>query len=135
ALRPPAAVVARRAPAGLAAGPRLTFAMATPTRANTRRPAPPRKADSGPARYDDPLPVGQQRVREDAALTFDDVLLLPRHSVAHPRDVDTTSRFTRGITLQVPLIAAAMDTVTESDMAIAMARAGGIGVLHKNMSI
>jgi IMP dehydrogenase len=74
-------------------------------------------------------------VREDAALTFDDVLLLPRHSVAHPRDVDTTSRFTRGITLQVPLIAAAMDTVTESDMAIAMARAGGIGVLHKNMSI
>ncbi|HET6681841.1 MAG TPA: IMP dehydrogenase [Gemmatimonadaceae bacterium] len=109
--------------------------MATPTRANTLRPAPPRKADSGPARYDDPLPVGQQRVREDAALTFDDVLLLPRHSVAHPRDVDTTSRFTRGITLQVPLIAAAMDTVTESDMAIAMARAGGIGVLHKNMSI
>jgi IMP dehydrogenase len=53
----------------------------------------------------------------------------------HPKDADTRSRFTRGITLNVPLIAAAMDTVTESEMAIAMARAGGIGVLHKNMSI
>ncbi len=53
----------------------------------------------------------------------------------HPRDVDTTSRFTRAISLGVPLVAAAMDTVTESAMAIAMARAGGIGVLHKNMSI
>ncbi|HEX4935203.1 MAG TPA: IMP dehydrogenase, partial [Gemmatimonadaceae bacterium] len=68
-------------------------------------------------------------------LTFDDVLLVPRHSVVHPSDVSTRSRFTRGIELNVPLIAAAMDTVTESEMAIAMARAGGIGVLHKNMSI
>ncbi len=68
-------------------------------------------------------------------LTFDDVLLAPRHSQTHPRDVDTSSRFTRGIALNVPLVSAAMDTVTESEMAIAMARAGGIGVLHKNMSI
>ncbi|MEY4608762.1 MAG: hypothetical protein RL625_979 [Gemmatimonadota bacterium] len=75
------------------------------------------------------------RIRTDAALTFDDVLLVPRHSLVHPKDVTTATQFTRGIRLQVPLISAAMDTVTESEMAIAMARAGGIGVLHKNMSV
>ena len=75
------------------------------------------------------------RVRDAVALTFDDVLLAPRHSRAHPRDVTTSTRFTRGIALNVPLVAAAMDTVTESEMAIAMARAGGIGVLHTNMSV
>jgi len=78
---------------------------------------------------------GTARVRDDIALTFDDVLLVPGHSLVHPRDVVTSSRFTRGISLNIPLVAAAMDTVTESEMAIAMARAGGIGVLHKNMSI
>ena len=74
-------------------------------------------------------------MRETVALTFDDVLLVPRHARTHPRDVAIESRFTRGIALNVPLVSAAMDTVTESEMAIAMARAGGIGVLHKNMSI
>jgi len=78
---------------------------------------------------------GASRIREDAGLTFDDVLLAPRHSLTHPKDVRTVTRFSRGLTLNVPLVAAAMDTVTESEMAIAMARAGGIGVLHKNMSI
>jgi IMP dehydrogenase len=68
-------------------------------------------------------------------LTFDDVLLTPRHSLVVPREVDTRSRFTRKIALHVPFASAAMDTVTESEMAMAMARAGGIGVLHKNMSI
>ena len=73
--------------------------------------------------------------RPTTALTFDDVLLAPRHSTVHPRNVDTKTRFTRSIPINIPLIAAAMDTVTESAMAIAMARAGGIGVIHKNMPI
>ena len=73
--------------------------------------------------------------RTDVALTFDDVLLAPRHSTVHPRQVDVKSRFTRGITLNIPLIAAAMDTVTESEMAMAIAREGGIGVIHKNMPV
>src|SRR5438132_530932 len=73
--------------------------------------------------------------RPGTALTFDDVLLVPRQSVVHPRNVDVRSRFTRGIPLNIPLVAAAMDTVTEAEMAIAMAREGGIGVIHKNMPI
>jgi IMP dehydrogenase len=79
--------------------------------------------------------TGSSRIRSDVALTFDDVLLAPRHSLTHPREVSLASRFTRGIPLNVPLVSAAMDTVTESEMAIAMARYGAIGVLHKNMSI
>src|SRR5256885_1131218 len=69
------------------------------------------------------------------ALTFDDVLLVPRHSTVVPSQVDVTSRFTRHIRLNVPLASAAMDTVTESRLAIAVAQHGGIGVIHKNLSI
>jgi IMP dehydrogenase len=68
-------------------------------------------------------------------LTYDDVLLVPAYSEILPREVDIRTRFTRNIQLNVPIVSAAMDTVTESRMAIAMAREGGIGVLHKNMSI
>src|SRR5438270_9300194 len=107
--------------------------MATGTRTNVR-PAVQDRTGSGPSRNEEPR-SDAARVRPDVALTFDDVLLVPRHSITHPKDVITGSRFSRGIPLQVPFAAAAMDTVTESEMAIAMARAGGIGVLHKNMSI
>jgi IMP dehydrogenase len=68
-------------------------------------------------------------------LTFDDVLLLPAYSEVLPREVDTSTQFTRNIRLNVPIVSAAMDTVTESKLAIAMARMGGIGIIHKNMTI
>lgn len=68
-------------------------------------------------------------------LTYDDVLLVPAYSEVLPREVDTSTLFTRNITLNIPVVTAAMDTVTEHTMAIAMAQEGGIGVIHKNMSI
>lgn len=68
-------------------------------------------------------------------LTYDDVLLLPGHSDLAPGEIDTTTKLTREISLRVPLVSAAMDTVTESRMAIAIARQGGVGVLHRNLSI
>src|ERR671920_1124457 len=69
------------------------------------------------------------------ALTFDDVLLVPSRSDVLPAEVDTSTQFTRGITLRIPLCSAAMDTVTESRLAIAIAQQGGIGVVHKNFPI
>ena len=74
------------------------------------------------------------RVKMDG-LTFDDVLLIPAYSEVLPRSVDLTTKFSRNITLNVPLVSAAMDTVTEAQLAIAIAREGGIGVIHKNMPI
>lgn len=79
------------------------------------------------------LPLRGEVVKE--ALTFDDVLLVPGHSSVHPSETDISTRLTNRITLQVPLVSAAMDTVTEARMAIAVAREGGVGVIHKNMSI
>src|SRR4051812_8254455 len=78
------------------------------------------------------LPTGTELA---TALTFDDVLLVPQHSAVLPTQVDVSTRLTRNIRLNVPLVSAAMDTVTESALAIAMAQHGGLGVIHKNLSI
>ncbi|MFN3919575.1 MAG: IMP dehydrogenase, partial [Methylohalobius sp.] len=74
------------------------------------------------------------RILEEA-ITFDDVLLVPAHSEVLPRQVDLSTRLTREISLNIPLASAAMDTVTEARLAIALAQEGGIGIIHKNMSI
>ena len=68
-------------------------------------------------------------------LTYDDVLLVPAYSEVLPREVNIQTKFTRNITINIPIVSAAMDTVTESRMAIAIAQEGGIGVLHKNMTM
>ena len=67
------------------------------------------------------------------ALTFDDVLLVPAYSAVLPRDVQLATKLTRNIALNIPLVSAAMDTVTEASLAIALAQEGGIGIVHKNM--
>jgi IMP dehydrogenase len=83
----------------------------------------------------DILNADQISVGLTTALTFDDVLLVPRHSTVLPSEVDVSSNFTRNIRLHVPIASAAMDTVTESRLAIAMAQQGGMGVIHKNLTI
>lgn len=75
------------------------------------------------------------RILEDRALTFDDILLVPAHSTVLPKDVCLATNLTRNIQLNIPLVSAAMDTVTEGRMAIALAQEGGLGIIHKNMSI
>jgi IMP dehydrogenase len=92
-----------------------------------RRPSPSRTVP------DEKVPVLRDRV--DEALTFDDVLLVPQRSAVLPADVDVSTRLTRKITLAVPIVSAAMDTVTEAPLAIAIAQEGGIGIVHKNMPI
>ena len=69
------------------------------------------------------------------SLTFDDVLLVPQYSEVLPREVNISSQLTRNLRLNAPIVSAAMDTVTEKDLAIAIARQGGIGMIHKNMTI
>ena len=68
-------------------------------------------------------------------ITFDDVLLVPGRSAVVPRDVDTSTRLTRNIGLNIPLLSAPMDTVTEAALAIALAQEGGLGIIHKNLSV
>jgi len=75
------------------------------------------------------------KLRVPEALTFDDVLLRPKQSNVEPDEAETRTRVSKNVTLTVPVLSAAMDTVTESGMAIAMARHGGLGVLHRNMDI
>ena len=70
-----------------------------------------------------------------SAITFDDVLLQPRYSEVLPAEVDLTTQFTRNVRLNIPMLSSPMDTVTEHAMAIALAKMGGVGIIHKNMSI
>ena len=91
--------------------------------------------DRLPSLAEQPAEVEEHDPFGKLGLTYDDVLLLPGETDVIPSDVDTTARLTREISLRIPLVSAAMDTVTESRMAIAMARQGGLGVLHRNLSI
>lgn len=88
-----------------------------------------------PSRSATRLPASRLKVLPAEGITYDDVLLLPAHSVVMPRDVNVSTQLTRRIRLSIPLVSSAMDTVTESAMAISLAREGGIGIVHKNLSI
>src|ERR687890_1625176 len=83
----------------------------------------------------DSTPTGVPDKFATLGLTYDDVLLLPGETDVIPSEVDTTTRLTRGLDLRIPLLSSAMDTVTEARMAIAMAREGGLGILHRNLSV
>ena len=75
------------------------------------------------------------KIPPEEAYSFDDVLLIPNYSDVLPKDVQVSTRLTRNITLNIPIVSAAMDTVTEADTAISIAREGGMGFIHRNMSI
>ena len=82
------------------------------------------------------MPAGKAKPKfVDDGLTFDDVLLVPAYSEVLPKEVNISTQLTRELKLNIPMVSAAMDTVTEANLAIALAREGGIGILHKNMSI
>src|ERR1700690_2660059 len=83
---------------------------------------------------DEPVNATPMRILEEA-LTFDDVMLVPAYSEVLPREVSLSSQLTREIRVNLPVVSAAMDTVTEARLAITMAQEGGIGIIHKNMSI
>ena len=103
----------------------------------TRQPSRPATSEqgSGLSRLQDQTTDSIARVRADPALTFDDVLLVPAYSEVLPRNVSLASKLTREIDVNLPVISAAMDTVTEARLAITIAQEGGIGIIHKNMSI
>src|SRR5262249_54409547 len=86
-----------------------------------------------PRQVEQLLALEEKFARE--GLTFDDVLLVPAESHVLPNDVSTATRVTRSITVEIPIVSAAMDTVTEARLAIALAREGGLGIIHRNLSI
>jgi IMP dehydrogenase len=113
--------------------------MATITRSGASAPATPSNPPTPvvpPAVQGQPAPpaLGMAKIVAEG-ITFDDVLILPRRSAVMPADADTSTRLTRTIRLNIPLISAPMDTVTESALAVALAQEGGIGIIHKNMSV
>ena len=75
------------------------------------------------------------KILPDHALTFDDLLLVPQKSDVHPQEVDLSVKLTKNITMNLPILSAAMDTVTEHRLAIALAQAGGLGIIHKNLTV
>jgi IMP dehydrogenase len=112
------------------------FFMANRTAANTRpSQASPSKNGSSKTRPTLQRKKPSSKIVEYEGITYDDVLLLPGHSLVMPRDVDISTQFSRRVRLSVPIVSSAMDTVTESAMAISMAREGGIGIIHKNLTI
>src|SRR5262245_3696787 len=121
-----------RTPAKAARTPPATTAVAA--RPPAPAPATPRLSES-PGRPTPQLPAGDPGAGKIVAdgITFDDVLLIPRASNVVPIDVDTSTRLSRNIRLNIPLVSAPMDTVTESALAIALAQEGGIGIIHRNM--
>src|SRR6185437_16756606 len=131
-----------RPPPSLLTPPRLQAMVPTPTNARAPARALLTSGETCPAPrlWESPAARREGAMTDDAkfapqALTFDDVLLLPAHSAILPAEADTTAQLSRRVRIGVPLVSSAMDTVTEARMAVAMARQGGVGVLHRNLSV